>query len=167
VDVAPDADPDVDSIQPVEPRLELIGRCRADLGEPLELGLTPWGRRRIIPIVGGEFEGPRVSATILSGGADWQVIHEDGVAAIDTRYTLQTNDDALISVATRGVRHGPPEVLRCLAEGETVDPSEYYFRVSIQYETGAAPYQWLNRIVAVASAVRLADQVIYDAYALT
>lgn len=39
--------------------------------------------------------------------------------------------------------------------------------VSIQYETGAEAYRWLNRIVAVASAVRLADQVIYDAYALT
>ena len=110
---------------------------------------------------------PRVSATILAGGADWQVIHEDGMAAIDTRYTLQTQDEALISVATRGVRHGRPDVLRRLADGQPVDPAEYYFRVSIQYETGAAGYRWLNRIVAVASAVRLADQVIYDAYALT
>ena len=154
-------------MRPVEPRLELLGRCRADLGDPLELGHGPWGRRRIIPILGGEFNGPRLSATILSGGADWQVIHEDGMAAIDTRYTLHTQGDALISVATRGVRHGPPEVIRRLAEGEPVDPGEYYFRVSIQYETGAPAYLWLNRIVAVASAVRLADQVIYDAYALT
>jgi Protein of unknown function (DUF3237) len=151
----------------IQPGLELIGRCRADLGEPLELGHTPWGRRRVIPIVGGEFDGPRVSATILSGGADWQVIHEDGMAAIDTRYTLQTRDEALISVATRGVRHGPADVLRRLADGQPVDPAEYYFRVSVQYETGAADYLWLNRIVAVASAVRLADQVVYDAYALT
>jgi hypothetical protein len=158
---------DVDPIQPVEPQLEWIGRCRADLGEPLELGHTPWGRRRIIPVVGGEFDGPRLSATILAGGADWQVIHEDGMAAIDTRYTLQTQDQALISVATRGVRHGPPDILRRLADGQPVDPADYYFRVSIQYETGAAAYQWLNRIVAVASAVRLVDQVIYDAYAVT
>lgn len=157
----------MEPIQPVEPRLELLGRCRADLGEPLELGRTPWGRRRIIPILGGEFDGPRLSARILSGGADWQVIHEDGTAAIDTRYTLQAQDEALISVATRGVRHGPPEVLRRLADGESVDPSEYYFRVAIQYETGAAAYRWLNQIVAVASAVRLADQVVYDAYALS
>ncbi len=157
----------MEPIQPVKPRLELIGRCRADLGEPLELGHTPWGRRRVIPILGGGFDGPRVSATILAGGADWQVIHEDGMAAIDTRYTLQTRDEALISVATRGVRHGPPDVLRRLADGQPVDPAEYYFRVCIQYETGADDYRWLNQIVAVASAVRLADQVIYDAYALT
>lgn len=157
----------MEPIQPVEPGLELIGRCRADLGKPLELGRTPWGRRRIIPILGGEFDGPRVSAKILAGGADWQVIHEDGTAAIDTRYTLQTPEEALISVATRGVRHGPPDVLKRLAEGQSVDPAEYYFRVSIQYETGAAEYKWLNQIVAVASAVRLADQVVYDAYAVT
>lgn len=157
----------MEQIQTVEPGLELIGRCRADLGEPLELGQTPWGRRRIIPIVGGEFDGPRLSATVLAGGADWQVIHEDGMAAIDTRYTLQTRDEALILVATRGVRHGPPEVLQRLAEGQPVDPGEYYFRVAIHYETGAPAYRWLNQIVAVASAVRLADQVIYDAYALT
>ena len=65
------------------------------------------------------------------------------------------------------MRHGPPEVLERLAQGQLVDPGEYYFRVSIQYETGAAGYLWLNRIVAVASAVRLADQVIYNAYAVT
>ncbi len=157
----------MEAIEPVEPLLELIGRCQADLGEALELGQTPWGRRRVIPIVGGGFDGPRLSARILPGGADWQVIHEDGMAAIDTRYTLQTRDEALISVATRGVRHGPPDVLRRLADGQPVDPAEYYFRVSIQYETGAAAYRWLNRIVAVASAVRRVDQVIYDAYALT
>ena len=157
----------MEPIQPVAPQLELIGRCRADLGQPLELGHTPWGRRRIIPILGGEFDGPRLAARILAGGADWQVIHEDGMAAIDTRYTLQAQDGELISVATRGVRHGPPEVLRRLADGEVVDPADYYFRFWIQYEAGAEAYRWLNRIVAVASAVRLADQVIYDAYALT
>jgi hypothetical protein len=55
-------------------------------------------------------------------------------------------------------------VLERIARGELVDPSEYYFRVSIQYETSAPEYEWLNWVVAVASAVRLADQVVYDAY---
>lgn len=149
---------------PVTPELELIARFRVSLGTPLELGRTPWGRRRVIPIAGGVFEGPLLSGTVLSGGADWQVIHDDGSAAIDTRYTLETNDGALISVATRGVRHGPPEVLERLASGDTVDPSEYYFRVAIQYETSAPAHVWLNRAVAVASAIRLADEVIYDAF---
>ena len=116
--------------------------------------------------MGGDFDGPRLTGTVLPGGADWQVVHADGTAAIDTRYTLRGDDGGLISVATRGVRHGPPDVLAQLAAGEPVDPCAYYFRVSIQYETSAAPHHWLNRIVAVASAIRLADEVVYDAYAV-
>jgi hypothetical protein len=153
-----------DHIAPVEPRLELLGRFRAELGEPLELGQTLWGRRRVIPIAGGEFAGPLLRGTVLAGGADWQVVHSDGTATIDTRYTLQTHDGALVSVATQGVRHGPAEVLERIAGGELVDPAEYYFRVSIRYEVAEAEYGWLNRIVAVASAVRLAGTVVYDAY---
>ncbi len=153
-----------DHIEPVEPRLELLGRFRAELGDPLELGQTLWGRRRVIPIAGGEFDGPRLRGTVLAGGADWQVVHPDGMATIDTRYTLQTHDGALISVATQGVRHGPADVLARIAAGELVDPAEYSFRVSIRYEVAEAEYGWLNRIVAVASAVRLATTVVYDAY---
>jgi hypothetical protein len=69
-------------------------------------------------------------------------------------------------VATRGSRTGPPEVLARIAAGETVDPSDYYFRVSVQYETSAPQYEWLNWVVAVASALRLANEVMYDAYIL-
>jgi hypothetical protein len=153
-------------MEPVAPRLELITRLRATLAEPLELGQTPWGRRRVIGITGGDFDGPLLSGRVLPGGADWQIVHEDGSATIDTRYTLQSHDGALIYVATRGCRTGPREVLGRIAAGETVDPSEYYFRVSVQYETSAAQYEWLNWVVAVASALRLANAVMYDAYIL-
>jgi len=151
-------------MEPVAPSLELIARFRATLAQPLELGQTPWGRRRVIAVTGGEFDGPLLTGKVLPGGADWQVVHEDGTATIDTRYTLECHDGALISVATRGCRTGPREVLQRIAAGETVDPSEYYFRVAIQYETSAPQYEWLNWIVAVASALRLSDQVVYDAY---
>ncbi|HEX3689670.1 MAG TPA: DUF3237 domain-containing protein [Solirubrobacteraceae bacterium] len=154
----------LDHIEPAQPRLELLGHFRAELGEPLELGETLWGRRRVIPVAGGAFEGPQLRGTILAGGADWQVVHPDGMATIDTRYTLQTHDGALISVATQGVRHGPPEVLARIAAGELVGPAEYYFRVAVRYEVAEAEYGWLNRIVAVASAIRLANAVAYDAY---
>jgi hypothetical protein len=153
-------------VDPVAPSLELITRVRATLAEPLELGQTPWGRRRVIGITGGEFDGPLLSGLVLAGGADWQIVHPDGSATIDTRYTLQSHDGALISVATRGCRTGPRDVLARIARGETVDPSDYYFRVSVQYETSAPQYEWLNWVVAVASAVRLANSVMYDAYIL-
>lgn len=154
----------MEQLEPVAPSLELIGRFRATLAQPLELGHTPCGRRRVIGVTGGEFDGPLLSGRVLPGGADWQVVHEDGTATIDTRYTLECHDGALISVATQGCRHGPREVLKRIADGEPVDPTEYYFRVSIQYETAAPGYEWLNWVVAVASAVRLRAEVVYDAY---
>jgi hypothetical protein len=156
----------VDGFEPVEPGLELIARFHVALGQPLEVGQTQWGQRRVIPIEGGYFDGPLLSGTVVPGGADWQVVHDDGMATIDTRYTLQSNDGALISVATAGVRDGPSQVLERLARGEPVDPASYYFRVSIRYETANAEHAWLNRIVAVGSAIRLAHQVVYDAYVL-
>jgi hypothetical protein len=71
----------------------------------------------------GSFAGERLSGRVLPGGADWQVIRADGVADLDARYALETTDGALIYVRNRGYRHGPPEVLRALAEGREVDPT--------------------------------------------
>lgn len=59
-----------DQIAPVTPRLELLGHFRAELGEPLELGPTLWGRRRVIPIAGGALDGPRAPRTAGGAGAD-------------------------------------------------------------------------------------------------
>jgi hypothetical protein len=48
----------------------------------------------------------------------------DGVLEQDVRITLKTDDGAFIYVRYAGMRHGPPEVMARLAQGETVDPSE-------------------------------------------
>lgn len=134
--------------------LERLFRAEITLAPPQELGDTPRGRRRIIGITGGRFSGERLSGRVLPGGADWQVIRADGVADLDARYTLETEDGALIYVRNRGLRHGPPEVLRQLAAGEAVDPARYYMRTTPLFETGDARYAWLNRIVCVATGAR-------------
>ncbi|WP_407986792.1 DUF3237 domain-containing protein [Kitasatospora sp. CMC57] len=133
----------------------------------LDLGDSHLGRRRVVNIVGGTFDGPRLAGVVLPGGADWQVLHPDGSADLDTRSTLRTHDGALLHLTTNGVRHGPPEVLRRLAAGQEVDPGEYYFRLFCRFETGDDRYRWLNHTLAVASAARTADAVRYDAFALT
>ncbi|GGL28704.1 DUF3237 domain-containing protein [Planomonospora parontospora] len=147
--------------------LEPLAAFHVELDPILDLGDSQWGRRRVINIVGGSFDGPRLSGTVLPGGADWQVVHADGTASIDTRYTLRTHDGAHLYISTSGVRHGPPEVLGRLARGEEVDPSAYYFRLFCRFETGDERYLWLNRTLAVASGARAPGAVRYDAYALT
>ena len=124
------------------------------LAPPQELGDTPLGRRRIIAITGGSFSGARLSGRVLPGGADWQVIRSDGVADLDARYTLETNDGALIYVRNRGYRHGPADVLKRIAAGEAVDPSLYYMRTTPFFETGEPRYAWLNRIICVGTGAR-------------
>ena len=114
-----------------------------------KLGATPYGERRIINILGGTVEGPRLKGKILPGGADWQIVRADGVVHLTARYTIETDAGGLILVNSEGYRHGPPEVMARLARDETVDPSLYYFRAFMRFETGDQLASWLNRILAI------------------
>ena len=145
-------------------RLEPLLSARIELAPPQELGDGPQGRRRIIGITGGRFQGPRLSGRVLAGGADWQVIRADGVADLDARYTLQTDDGALIYVRNHGYRHGPPEVIRKLSAGEAVDPALYYMRTTPLFETGVEKYSWLNRLICIATGARRASAVELDIF---
>ena len=144
--------------------LEKLFRAEIRLAPPQELGDTPQGRRRLIGITGGRVSGARVSGRVLPGGADWQVVRGDGVADLDARYTVETDDGALVYVRNRGLRHGPPEVLRRLAAGEPVDAASYYMRTTPLFETGDPRYAWLNRIVCVATGARLSAAVELEVF---
>lgn len=154
-------------LRPPVPGLGFIMQARVAIGPTGHISKVSGGERRYIPILGGSFEGERLSGEVLDGGADWQVIRPDGSALLHAMYTLKTNDGALIYVDNIGVRWGPPEVLARLARGEAVDPAEYYFRTTPRFETGTEKYSWLNNIAAVCSAVRKTDQVIIDFYEVT
>lgn len=146
--------------------LAFLMRLAVDVGEPASMGAGPLGERRIIPIVGGTFEGPRLRGEVLPGGADWQIVRSDGVLDLDARYALREKAGGLVRVVSQGYRHGPPEVLAALARGEEVDPQRYFFRTTLRFETGAPTLQWLNRTIAVARAERRARRVLLEAYEL-
>jgi muconolactone delta-isomerase len=146
-------------------RLTPVYRLEATVGQPLELGETRYGRRRIVPLTGGTFTGPDLSGTLLPGAsADWQTVLPDGTALGEIRYTLQTKEGDLLYVQSRGVRHGSADVLARLRRGEEVDPSEYTFRTSTQIETAAPGLDWLNKGVFIGVAGRRPGGVIYETY---
>jgi hypothetical protein len=148
-----------------EPRLTRVYRLDATLGPPLDLGETAQGRRRIVPLTGGTFTGPDLNGTLVPGAsADWQLVLPDGTALGDIRYTLRTEAGDLLSVRSRGVRHGSREVLARLGRGEPVDPREYTFRAATEIETAAPALDWLNKGIFVAVAARQPDGVAYDTY---
>lgn len=141
-----------------------IFQIHAELAAITDLGRTPYGVRRIIDILGGTVTGPRLTGRVLPGGADWQIIRSDGAADIQARYTIQSDTGARILVSSEGLRHGPPEVLEKLARGENVDPSLYYFRTVMRFETSDPSVDWLNRILALARGQRQPNAVRLDVY---
>jgi muconolactone delta-isomerase len=147
------------------PKLRHVYRVDAALAAPIDLGDTPEGHRRIVALTGGRFTGPQLNGILIPGAsADWQIIRPDGVAVGDIRYTLRTDDGALLYVRSRSLRHGPPEVLERLARGEDVSAGEYTFRGSAQISTSAPDLLWLNDGVFVAVGGRQPDGVAYDVY---
>jgi hypothetical protein len=148
-----------------EPRLTRVYRLEATLGQPLDLGESPQGRRRIVPLTGGTFSGPELRGKLLAGAsADWQTVLPDGTALGDIRYTLQTDAGELLYVQSRGVRHGSAEVLARLGRGEDVDASEYTFRTSTKIEAAARQLDWLNKGMFISVGGRQTDGVIYETY---
>ena len=83
------------------PRTEFAYEAIFELEPAMALGQGPLGERRIIPITGGRFAGPRLRGTVLPGGADRQLIRADGVKHLDALYELQTEDGAVITVNNR------------------------------------------------------------------
>ena len=55
------------------PQLEFALQLRVTLGEAFGINNTQHGRRTVIPITGGTFEGPNIQGTIVNGGADYQL----------------------------------------------------------------------------------------------
>ncbi len=98
---------------------------------PQKLGAVPHGIRSIVPVTGGDFEGPRLRGKVLPGGGDWLLLRPDGVLELDLRITLETDDHALIYMTFQGLRHDP------------------YFRTLPRYETSSEAYAFLNRIICV------------------
>lgn len=129
------------------------------MAEPVDIGMLPQGRRRIVPITGGTFEGPELRGRILSG-ADWQIVRADGVSELDSRYTLQTDENALITVRNAGIRHAPPDVMEKLLAGQAVDPALVYFRTCPTFETAAPQLQWLTRSIFIGAGERYPSEVV-------
>jgi hypothetical protein len=149
-----------------EPKLEWVTDLTVELDPVLAMGQGRAGIRRIIPIVGGTMSGPRLQGKILNIGADWQTIFADGLAELDTRYALETDDGATIEICNFGFRHGPKDVVEAIGRGEDVAPDSYYMRTHARLETGDSRYAWVNRLLFVGSGARKEQSVLMRLYAL-
>lgn len=136
-----------------------------DVGVPQSVGRDAAGERRCVPITGGSVTG-KIRGAVLSGGADWQVLRPDGLADLDARYMLKLDSGAMVEVWSRGLRIGPAEIMAKLARGERVDPSAYYMRTAMRFETAAPDLQWLVHRLHVGLGERTPDQVRLKVYSV-
>lgn len=123
------------------PQLEFALQLRVTLGETFSINNTQHGRRTVIPITGGEFEGPNIKGTIINGGADYQLNGADGRTELEAIYCIKTDDGIYIHVRNRGI----------IANGKDADgkPS-FYFKAAPQFEAPAdSRYGWLNNALFV------------------
>ncbi len=153
-----------DSQPPSTPALELFATLTVQLDPVREMGIGNAGNRRIIPIIGGSASGPYLSGKVLNIGADWQTVFHTGLAELDTRYAIETDDGAVIEIINYGLRHGPAEVIAELAAGRPVHPDSYYMRTHARLETGHNDYKWVNDLLFIGSGARLADAVKMNLY---
>ncbi|WP_421838855.1 DUF3237 domain-containing protein [Novosphingobium sp.] len=139
--------------------LEHVCDLVVELSAPHEMGAALTGTRRIIPIVGGTARGERINGRILNVGADWQTVQAGGVAQLDARYAIETDDGAVIEVVSQGIRHASAEVAARIVAGEAVPPSEYYMRTAIRLDCGHPDYAWVARSIYVADGGKVGNTV--------
>ena len=123
------------------PQLEFALQLKVTLGQAFSIENTQHGRRTVIPITGGTFEGPGIKGTILNGGADYQLANAQGRTELEAIYCIKTDDGVYIHVRNRGIIAGGQD-----ADGKPT----FYFRAAPQFEAPAdSKYGWLNNALFV------------------
>ena len=118
------------------PQLEFAVQLHVTLGEAYTVGETPHGRRTVIPITGGTFEGPGIKGTVINGGADYQLA-KDNRTEIEAIYSIKTDDGVYIHVRNCGI-------IRTGGEDRGGQPS-FYFKCAPKFEAPSdSKYAWMN-----------------------
>lgn len=142
------------------PSFQYFADLAVDVGQPQLLGRGPGGLRRVVPILGGTARGEGWTARVLPGGSDFQLIVSDTLSQLDARYGLETDAGDMIYVQNHALRAAPAEVMARLLRGETVDPSQIYFRCNPRFETTSKSLGWINERMFVGSGMRHPAQVV-------
>ena len=90
----------------------------------------------IVNVLSAVLTSEKVTAALATDdAADWATISEDGLVALDVRFTLKTDDGAFIYVEYQGRSE--------MATGTIA--------VAPTFQTGSEKYKWLNRVQAVSA----------------
>lgn len=122
------------------PGIEFAFSAHVLLEPTREVGATPYGIRRRIPIIGGTFEGPRIRGRVVPGGADWQLQRADNYTVLEADYMIEADDGTQVHVRNRG-----------LTNTRVPGAKARYLRTVPEFEAPNGPHEWLNQSVFVGS----------------
>lgn len=115
------------------PVLDHVMDLNVSIDNSIDVGNTPCGKRNIVPITGGTFEGPGIKGTILSGGADYQLMSADKSRNnLEAIYNLRTDDGVNIHIRNRGIA-----------------TDRYFFCTPTFEAPNNSRYAWLNNSIFV------------------
>lgn len=120
---------------PAPLQTEFVYEAIVEIGSWVEVGPTPTGIRRYIPITGGTFEGANIRGEVLPGGADWQTERPDGTTLVEALYSMRCDDGTVIIVNNCGV----------------ISDKGQYLRTAPRFDVPKGPHDWLNRSQFVGS----------------
>ncbi|NBS09190.1 MAG: DUF3237 domain-containing protein [Betaproteobacteria bacterium] len=147
------------------PMLEHVCDLAVTIGAAVEVGMTPAGLRRMIPITGGTVTGPQLNGRLLPGGADFQLILSNGTQAnLDARYVIELDDGARVFVQNTALRVASVENSLRIMRGQAVDPQAVYFRCQPRLEATSAHWAWLNECQFIGTGQRTPDGVFLSFY---
>jgi hypothetical protein len=147
------------------PSLEHLCDLAVTIAAPVEVGQTPAGLRRMIPITGGTVTGPRVNGKVLAGGADFQLILGGGTQAhLDARYVIELGDGSRVFVQNTALRVASLENSQRIMNGQPVNPDEVYFRCQPKLEATSPEWAWLSESQFIGVGRRAPDGVFMSFY---
>lgn len=147
------------------PELEHVCDLAVTIAAPVEVGHTPAGLRRVIPITGGVISGPRLNGKVLASGADFQLILRGGTQAhLDARYVIELDDGTRVFVQNTALRVASLENSQRIMRGEPVNPQEIYFRCQPKLEAAGEKWAWLSESQFIGSGRRAPDGVFLSFY---
>jgi hypothetical protein len=148
-------------------RLEHIMSYTATLGTREHIGPVPEGLRVNVHVTGGEVTGPKVFGKLRSLSGDWLTIRRDGVATLDVRTTIETNDGALIYLTFNGLSDRGEDGFERSLQGAAA-PSGTKIHISPRFHTAHGRYLWINRVhcLGIGAADPERGWVAYDVYAV-
>ena len=119
-------------------KTELMWEAKVKIANTINVGESKRGVRRVIPITGGTFSGPKIKGEVLPGGEDWQLVRPDGDTELNARYLLKTDDGIVIQVINQALMHAP-------AKGEE---GGFYVKSVIDLEAPTdSKYDYLNHAI--------------------